>query len=70
MEKPDIQLGTKPVDDVRQTGLDQDQGDAQSCWICLGDSEDGALESFCSCPNRKVHGKCLARWCLQSAGRE
>ncbi|GAX84926.1 hypothetical protein CEUSTIGMA_g12347.t1 [Chlamydomonas eustigma] len=44
--------------------------DQVSCWICLGDKSDGDLKTFCSCPGRLVHEKCLARWCLQQAGRE
>ncbi|GIL65689.1 hypothetical protein Vafri_19242 [Volvox africanus] len=41
------------------------------CWVCLEGSSDlsGALEHPCACP-RGVHAKCLARWQLQSAGRE
>ncbi len=56
-------------DDIgRDDGANIDQ--EASCWICLGDAEDGELQTLCKCPNRPVHGKCLARWCLQSAGRE
>ncbi|KAG2430316.1 hypothetical protein HYH02_013793 [Chlamydomonas schloesseri] len=42
-----------------------------ACWVCLeGTSEAaGQLEYPCACP-RGVHAKCLARWQLQSAGRE
>ncbi|GLI60308.1 hypothetical protein VaNZ11_002424 [Volvox africanus] len=41
------------------------------CWVCLEGSSDlsGAMEHPCACP-RGVHAKCLARWQLQSAGRE
>ncbi|GIL91947.1 hypothetical protein Vretimale_18554 [Volvox reticuliferus] len=41
------------------------------CWVCLEGSSDlsGSLEHPCVCP-RGVHAKCLARWQLQSAGRE
>ncbi|EFJ50460.1 hypothetical protein VOLCADRAFT_58469, partial [Volvox carteri f. nagariensis] len=41
------------------------------CWVCLeGASEvSGVLEHPCACP-RGVHAKCLARWQLQSAGRD
>ncbi|KAG2424213.1 hypothetical protein HXX76_014744 [Chlamydomonas incerta] len=42
-----------------------------ACWVCLEGSSEaaGRLEYPCACP-RGVHAKCLARWQLQSAGRE
>lgn len=40
------------------------------CWICLeGASSDANLVQHCACP-RVVHDKCMARWQLQSAGKE
>ncbi|KAL6763226.1 hypothetical protein V8C86DRAFT_2496893 [Haematococcus lacustris] len=43
---------------------------SQFCWICL-DGADGAksLVSPCKCP-RVAHAHCLARWQLQSAGKD
>ena len=41
---------------------------AEVCWVCLGEST--CLEPLCypcKCP-RPVHGACLARWQLHSAG--
>jgi len=39
-----------------------------ACWICLATaSEDEPLCQPCACP-RPVHGACLARWQLHSAG--
>ncbi|KAG2496561.1 hypothetical protein HYH03_005384 [Edaphochlamys debaryana] len=41
-----------------------------ACWVCLeAATEASPLEHPCQCP-RGVHAKCLARWQLQSAGRE
>jgi hypothetical protein len=39
------------------------------CWLCLGGSEEGELLAPCSCPNRRAHRACLARWQLQCAGK-
>lgn len=40
------------------------------CWICFeGSLPEHPLERPCSCP-RSVHKDCLARWCLQSGGKE
>ncbi|CAL5223859.1 g6446 [Coccomyxa viridis] len=44
------------------------QNQAEVCWVCLGEST--CLEPLCypcKCP-RPVHGACLARWQLHSAG--
>lgn len=50
-------------------GPSVDADDNDICWICLdGDSPEKPLELPCRCP-RKVHLACLARWQLQSAGR-
>lgn len=59
-------------DDVNQRGRDQAQPlvDQDGCWICLGDTTEGPLGTFCACPGRVAHERCLARWCLQQAGRE
>ena len=38
------------------------------CWVCLGEGTDLEPLSYpCKCP-RPVHGACLARWQLHSAG--
>lgn len=40
------------------------------CWICMeGATLDSPLFQRCACP-RVVHDKCMARWQLQSAGKE
>eukprot|EP00955_Chlamydomonas_euryale_P030238 318457-Chlamydomonas_euryale.AAC.5 len=48
--------------------------DVAVCWVCLcGDTESpstlGRLRCCCSCPSRPSHPACLARWCLQQAGK-
>ncbi|PNH11841.1 hypothetical protein TSOC_001276 [Tetrabaena socialis] len=57
-----------PMDGLvrRQSSASED-----ACWVCLeGPSPSaGVLEHPCACP-RGVHAKCLARWQLQSAGRD
>lgn len=41
---------------------------AEVCWVCLGESTCSEPLSYpCKCP-RPVHGACLARWQLHSAG--
>lgn len=40
------------------------------CYICLQGNEAGELVGPCRCATRFVHRPCLARWQLQSAGRE
>ena len=49
---------------------DINEGD-KTCWICLEScSNDDSNAHFrpCSCP-RLCHKACLARWCLQQAGK-
>mmetsp|Transcript_34660 Transcript_34660/g.87720 ORF Transcript_34660/g.87720 Transcript_34660/m.87720 type:complete len:397 (-) Transcript_34660:2151-3341(-) len=50
-------------------GMDSDdsQDSEETCWICL-DSSPGLVRP-CKCP-RSAHPKCLARWQLQSAGKD
>lgn len=44
--------------------------DEEYCWICFDvANENESLERPCRCP-RHVHRSCLARWQLQSAGKE
>jgi E3 ubiquitin-protein ligase DOA10 len=44
--------------------------DENVCWICLdGEQPERQLVRPCKCP-RSVHQDCLARWCLQSGGKE
>jgi len=40
------------------------------CWICLQiiSDEEKLPQSFCDCPNRPAHKRCLAQWQLQKAG--
>lgn len=45
-----------------------ESGEGDICYICLG--EDGQLIRPCACRSLQCHQSCLARWQLQSAGRQ
>ena len=44
--------------------------DCDHCWICLESASKAPLIQPCACPGRFVHEKCIARWQLQSAGKQ
>lgn len=41
---------------------------SKQCYICLG--AEGSVERHCACPSLFCHKQCLARWQLQSSGKE
>lgn len=55
---------------MADAGLSHAAEEVDCCWICLSGPNDNGetLERPCRCP-RSVHLKCLARWQLQSAGK-
>lgn len=48
--------------------LEGNAADEQFCYICFASADAGPLERVCRCPTL-VHRRCIARWCLYSAGR-
>ena len=51
-------------------GIDSSEDDLSICWVCFqSDTVDQKLERLCRCPSRLCHARCLARWCLHSAGK-
>lgn len=67
-------LRSEPPEDVASHPLAQRPSnngvhDAEHCWICLESAATAPLIQPCGCP-RFVHEKCIARWQLQSAGKE
>ena len=45
--------------------FEQDQ-----CWICMESGARDPLASVCACPGKLAHARCIARWQLQSAGKQ